>query len=72
MPTQTTEAFQHVTDATLSGSRWNWNRMRTIAFWATRSTSSKTPHFRTRQRRHPSCDMPRRSSTRFDATFLTM
>jgi DoxX-like family len=35
MHTQTTETFQHVTDTTLSRSRWNWNRIRTIAFWAT-------------------------------------
>ena len=36
MHTQTTKTFQHVTDeklATLSRSRWN--RIRTIAFWAT-------------------------------------
>jgi DoxX-like family len=40
MQTQTTNAFQHVTDeklATLSRSRWNWKRIRTIAFWATTS-----------------------------------
>ena len=38
MHTQATNAFQHLTDekwATLSRSRWNWNRLRTIAFWAT-------------------------------------
>jgi hypothetical protein len=35
MHTRATETFQHVTDATLSRSRWNWNRIRTIAFWAT-------------------------------------
>jgi hypothetical protein len=38
MHTQTTKTFQHVTDeklATLSRSRWNWNRIRTIAFWTT-------------------------------------
>jgi hypothetical protein len=38
MHTHTTKAFQHVTDeklATLSRSRGNWNRIRTIAFWAT-------------------------------------
>jgi DoxX-like family len=35
MHTQTTNTFQHVTDTTLSRSRWNWNRIRTIAFWAT-------------------------------------
>jgi DoxX-like family len=38
MHTQTTKTFQHATDeklATLSRSRWNWNRIRTIAFWAT-------------------------------------
>jgi DoxX-like family len=38
MHTQATKTFQHVTDeklATLSRSRWNWSRIRTIAFWAT-------------------------------------
>jgi hypothetical protein len=38
MPTQTAKAFQHMTDeksATLSRSRWTWNRIRTIAFWST-------------------------------------
>jgi hypothetical protein len=38
MHTQTTKTFHHVTDeklATLSRSRWNWNRIRTISFWAT-------------------------------------
>ena len=40
MHTQTTETFQHSTDekvATLSRSHWNWNRIRTIAFWVTTS-----------------------------------
>jgi hypothetical protein len=35
--TQTTKTSQYVTDeqsATLSRSRWNWNRICTIAFWA--------------------------------------
>jgi hypothetical protein len=35
MHTQTIKTFQHVTDeklATLSRRRWNWNRIRTIAF----------------------------------------
>jgi len=38
MHTQTTETPQQVTDeksATLSRSRWNWNRIRTVAFGAT-------------------------------------
>ena len=38
MHTQAIKAFQHVTDedlATLSRSRWAWDRIRTIAFWAT-------------------------------------
>jgi hypothetical protein len=35
MHTQTTRTFQHVPDATVSVSRWNWNRIRTIAFWGT-------------------------------------
>jgi hypothetical protein len=38
MPTQTAKAFQQMTDeksATLSGSRWTWNRIRTITFWST-------------------------------------
>jgi hypothetical protein len=35
MHTQTAKAFQHVADATLSRSRGNWDRIRTIAFWAT-------------------------------------
>ena len=35
MHTQTTKTFQPVTDATLSRGRWNWNRIRTIAFWVT-------------------------------------
>jgi hypothetical protein len=35
MHTQPTKTLQHVTDATLSRTRWNWNRIRTIAFWTT-------------------------------------
>jgi DoxX-like family len=38
MQTQTTKTFQHATDersATVARSRWNWSRIRTIAFWAT-------------------------------------
>jgi hypothetical protein len=35
MHTLTTKTFQHVTDATLSRSRWSWNVICTIAFWAT-------------------------------------
>ena len=38
MPTQTAKTFQHMTDeksATLSRSRWTWNRIRTITFWST-------------------------------------
>jgi DoxX-like family len=38
MHTQTTKTFQHVSDeklATLSRSRWNWNQIRSIAFWIT-------------------------------------
>src|SRR4029434_7277601 len=34
MHTQTTETFQNMTD-TVSQRRWNWNRIRTIAFWVT-------------------------------------
>lgn len=40
MHTRTIETSQHVTDeklATLSRSHWNWNRIRTIAFWVTTS-----------------------------------
>jgi DoxX-like family len=38
MPTQTAKTFQHMTDeksATLSRSRWIWNRIRRITFWST-------------------------------------
>jgi hypothetical protein len=35
MHTQTINTFQPVTDGTLLRSRWNWTRIRTIAFWAT-------------------------------------
>jgi hypothetical protein len=38
MQTQKTKTFQHTTDeksATVARSRWNWSRIRTIAFWAT-------------------------------------
>jgi DoxX-like family len=38
MQPQTTKAFQHATDeksATVARSRWNWSRIRPIAYWAT-------------------------------------
>jgi DoxX-like family len=38
MQPQTTKTFQHATDeksATVARSRWNWSRIRPIAFWAT-------------------------------------
>jgi DoxX-like family len=38
MRTQRTKMFQHATDeksATVARSRWNWSRIRPIAFWAT-------------------------------------
>jgi hypothetical protein len=38
MQTRRTETFQHATDeksATVARSRWNWSRIRPIAFWAT-------------------------------------
>jgi len=36
MHTQRTKTFQHMTDEKLALSRsgWNWNRIRTVAFWA--------------------------------------
>ena len=40
MQPQTTKTFQHATDeksATVARSRWNWSRIRRIAFWATTS-----------------------------------
>jgi hypothetical protein len=37
MHTQAIKTFQHITDVTLSRSRWDSNRVRTIAFWGTTS-----------------------------------